>query len=219
MPARKTIPIRLKRNKAICHWIRGVGVCALLLGVACNKQRGSPAEKPLEPYVADSGSVGFDIAPLPSRGDEVGWLATHTSGGRIAKFQVWIGSQKSSNVKDFSLKTGSGKFVAVDGSDSTALLAELKKALEAKKDPQNNVRKAELPFSFANLGDNLSQASGGGFDSKPAGHWTAMKIFIGDGDDECEVFLNINPLIRKAQFSIKDADYGDQVLNELSKVL
>jgi hypothetical protein len=28
-----------------------------------------------------------------------------------------------------------------------------------------------------------------------------MKIFIGNGDDDAEVFLNFNPVSRKAQFS------------------
>ena len=44
-----------------------------------------------------------------------------------------------------------------------------------------------------------------------------MKIFF--GDDEAEVFLNANPVSGKAEFSIKDPDYGDQVLAELAKVL
>lgn len=45
-----------------------------------------------------------------------------------------------------------------------------------------------------------------------------IKIFIGEGEQEGEVFLNFNPAIRKSQFSIKDADY-DIVLNQLATVL
>jgi hypothetical protein len=43
-----------------------------------------------------------------------------------------------------------------------------------------------------------------------------MKIFIGDGDDESEVFLNFNPVSKKAQFSEKDVDYGDAVVAKLA---
>jgi hypothetical protein len=55
--------------------------------------------------------------------------------------------------------------------------------------------------------------------TQPAGNWTAMKIFIGDGDDESEVFLNFNPVSKKAQFSEKDVDYGDAVVAKLATVL
>jgi len=46
-----------------------------------------------------------------------------------------------------------------------------------------------------------------------------MKIFIGEGEQEGDVFLNLNPVIKKGQFSIKDADYGDTVLAQLARVL
>ena len=86
----------------------------------------------------------------------------------------------------------------------------------------NKVRRVEiLPFMFVNLGDNLSQAPGGGFDIKPPGNWTAIKIFIGEGEGEQEgdLFLNINAAIGKGQFSIKDPDYGDLVVQHLAAVL
>ena len=39
------------------------------------------------------------------------------------------------------------------------------------------------------------------------------------GGDVGEVFVNINPVMRKGQFSIKDPDYGDIVLGYLASVL
>lgn len=41
------------------------------------------------------------------------------------------------------------------------------------------------------------------------GNWTALKIFLGQGEEEGEVFLKINTKIRKGQFSMKGLDYGD----------
>jgi len=93
------------------------------------------------------------------------------------------------------------------------------KALEAKHVPAHAQRASRLPFTYVILGENNSQASGGGFSEKPAGNWTAMKIFIGDGEDESEVFLNFNSVSRKAQFSEKDVDYGDTVVAKLATVL
>ena len=46
-----------------------------------------------------------------------------------------------------------------------------------------------------------------------------MKIFLGNGDDESEVFLNFNPVSRKGQFSEKDIEYGDGVVAKLATVL
>ena len=38
-------------------------------------------------------------------------------------------------------------------------------------------------------------------------------------DDEAVVFLNLNPVLGKGKFSIKDSEYGDYLLRELAKVL
>ncbi|HWY20777.1 MAG TPA: hypothetical protein VNX26_06115 [Candidatus Acidoferrum sp.] len=122
--------------------------------------------------------------------------------------------------KDFPMKSGKGRFVAEPGSDASVLLSDLKKALEAKAIPVKVHRTRTLPFTFVNLGDDLSQApSGGGFNQNPPGDWTAIKIFIGEGDQEGQVFLNFNRTMRKGQFSIKDSDYGDLVLKQLATVL
>jgi len=118
------------------------------------------------------------------------------------------------------MKSGKGRFVAEPGSDASVLLSDLKKALEAKAIPVKVHRTRTLPFTFVNLGDDLSQApSGGGFNQNPPGDWTAIKIFIGEGDQEGQVFLNFNRTMRKGQFSIKDSDYGDLVLKQLATVL
>lgn len=47
----------------------------------------------------------------------------------------------------------------------------------------------------------------------------ACSVPIGEGEQEAEVFLNINVVIKKGQFSIKDAEYSDLVLTQLAKVL
>ena len=39
------------------------------------------------------------------------------------------------------------------------------------------------------------------------------------GGDQGEVFFNFSPKLKKAEFEIKDSDYGDFVVAELAKVL
>jgi len=171
----------------------------------------------VEAYVQDANSVGFDIAPAKVANGTSQWFATYASQGKTAKFRIELDPDKPA--ANTSFKFGKGRFVAEQGSDATVLLADLKKALEAKAVPAKVRRSSTLPFTYAILGENQSQASEGGFNTNPPGNWTAMKIFLGDGEEEAEVFLNLNPAIKKGQFSIKDPDYGDDLLKYLAKVL
>ncbi|MGA3049245.1 MAG: hypothetical protein ABSD67_21620 [Terracidiphilus sp.] len=156
-------------------------------------------------------------------------LANYTSQGKTAKFRIEIGPATPIPKGDdgFNFTTGEGKLISEPGSDSSVLIAELKKALEANRLPGKVQRSTVLPFTYVIFGEHDSQAEGGGFSFKPPGNWTAMKIFIGTGEhigkgeesDEGEVFLNFNPVSGKAQFSEKDKDYGDYVLAKLATVL
>jgi len=175
-----------------------------------------------EHYIPDPGSVGFDIEPLQADAASQRWLATYTSQGKTAKFRIELGPTKPLNDKesrDFDIQQGEGRFIAEPGSDSSILLADLRKSLDAKTLRAKVKRVSSLPFTFVSLGKNNSQASDGGFNENPPGHWTPMKLFIGEGEHEGEVFLNLNPVIKKGQFSIKDEEYGDIVLAQLARVL
>ncbi len=185
---------------------------ALLWLIGC-QQKPQPLGRTIEPGAPDEGAVGFDITPLNANADARNWLATYTAEGKTAKFQIEFGATKLSSGVTF----GDGKLIAEPGSDASTLLRSLKKALEAKSLPTHVKRVSELSFKYAIIGDRLSHASGGGFNAEPVGNWIATKIFLANG--EAEVFLNTNPTVGKPEFSIKDPDYGDQVLAELAKVL
>ena len=108
--------------------------------------------------------------------------------------------------------------MAVAGSDSSVLLDDLMKALEAKQAPTRSPRIAELPFDAVVLGVQQSLSSNG-YSENPPGDWMLLKIFLPKGGDEGEVFLNLNPVLGKAELSIKDSGYGDYVVSQLAKVL
>ena len=194
----------------------------LLATPACEHPTTVPQGRTAEAYVSDSGSVGFDITSLENVNGSLRLAAVYTSQGRTAKFRVEFGTAKTLDAKDskdFAMKVGEGRFVSVPGSDASILLLDLRKALEAKTVPSKVRRLETLPFTFVNIGENLSQAANGGFNAEPPGNWTAIKIFIGEGEREAELFLNINEASRKGQFSIKDPDYGDLALARLAEVL
>jgi len=204
---------------------RSLVVCSAFGSIVlfgCNLSSTHMEEPVAEHYIPAPGSVGFDIEALQPDNSSRLWLATYSSQGKIAKFRIELGATKPLSDKesrDFDIEQGEGSFIAEPGSDSSILLADLKKALEAKKLPSKVQRVRSLPFTFVSFGKNQSQASDGGFNAKPPGNWTPMKIFIGEGEQEGDVFLNLNPVIKKGQFSIKDPDYGDAVLAHLARVL
>jgi hypothetical protein len=174
----------------------------------------------LAPGLTDSMTVGFDIVPLPSAKGAIAWVATYTSHGKVAKFRVELGgSDRGDSSGPIDIHFGNGVIKAESGSDASQLLADLKKALEAKHLPKKVQRVDQLPFSYVILGENQSRAPGGGFNPSPPGKWTAMKIFLPQGGDGAEVFLDFSLELRKGEFSEKDVDYGDEVLARLATVL
>ena len=208
--------------------VRLLTVCALFLlaftNVGCDHYPNSAKHPIAETYLPSPNAVGFDITTIHTNDGSSAWLASYAAKGKVAKFRIALGpgkQQDDKDLKDFpiAVAVGTGKFIAEPDSDASVLLADLQKALEAKRLPHKVQRSTALPFTYVNLGGNSSQAEGGGLKGSQPGNWTAMKLFFGDGAEESEVFLNINPIIGKAEFSIKDEEYGDQVLAQLAKVL
>ncbi len=197
---------------------------ALLFVPGCNRvaERGGAAEhhSPDEPSAA---SVTFDLEPLPKSSDgSVQWIGVQNSRGKIARFRIDFGAPESIPGKtpgDRVVKTGEGTLVPEPGSDSSALLVDLQKVLRAKTVPVPPVTKSTVPFTYVDIGDNLSEAAAGGFIANPPGNWTALKLTFGDRGGESEIFLHINAKTNKGQFSIRDPRYGDLALAELAKVL
>lgn len=189
----------------------------LVLFMIISGQSNIPAEPT---YVSVPGSVGFDVklANGPADlGQPTVWLATHKSKGHLAVFRVELKAATRFSGGSFPVGLGKGRFLAEHGSDSTALIQALKNALQAKKLPAKPKRAAELPFEYAVLGRGDHRKTDGSFDSHEKGPWITLKLFF--GDDEGEVFFNLNPASGKGEFSIKDSDYGDYVVSRLAQVL
>lgn len=167
----------------------------------------------------ESGGVSFRISEVSNStvGDarEYVWLATHETKSAKAQFLISIQLKQVQGGSLFAFSKG--YFARVPGSQSSELLKQLAVALAANKPRLSESKVQKLPFDFAILGTGLTRESGGGFSSKPAGSWIATKVFLAKG--EGEVFLNIDPRASIGEFSIKDEDYGNIVVFELSKVL
>jgi hypothetical protein len=171
------------------------------------------------PQVAAIGDAWlmFSLRPAdgPSPDNVKRYQAAYVAEGKTARFDIELTMARPSGQMPFAFTKG--KFIAVPNSDATGLLTAPQKTLQAKTVPANPARVAELPFNAVILGDHVSHSSNGGFAVKPPGNWATIKLFLGNGSSE--VYLNLNPVLGKGEFAIKDQDYGDGVFEELGKVL
>jgi len=186
------------------------------LCMGCEKQEAQPIAEPQVPAAGD-GWLMFSLRPAdgPAPENVKRYQAAYVAEGKTARFDIELTMARPSG--QLPVAFTQGKFIAVANSDATGLLMALQKTLQAKANPSNSLRVAELPFRAAILGEHVSHSPNGGFAVKPPGNWTTIKLFLGDGSSE--VYLNLNPVLGKGEFSIKDQDYGDGVLKELAKVL
>jgi len=111
---------------------------------------------------------------------------------------------------------GRGTLRHVPGSHPAMFFEELGKALAASAPKLSNAKQDALPFDVAFLGRPAARSPGGGLGPGP-GDWHTTKLFI--GQDEAEVFFNFNLVSGEAEFSIKDEEYGNTIVFELSKVI
>lgn len=190
-------------------------VMALLSGFSGCKSS-APVAAPVEQYSPAEGAVALDLMRAGAADEaQQRWLATYTDGLHSTRFIVELEPpSKPGGVG--APGTGKGMFVAQTDSDPLPLLESIKKALQAKHMPTGVQKADELPFSYLMVGENQSRTPTGSFRSSPAGNWAVMKIFL--ANDQAQVYLNLNPELHKAEFSIKDAAYGDRVLAELARV-
>jgi hypothetical protein len=199
-------------NSSVRLAIRIASIAILVFVLYRRFHTPSPAAKAPDLIFSGPSSVAVTIAPDGDRE----WLATYTGDGHTARFKIVL---NPSPADASGISFAKGRFIAVPGSDSSSLLVALKAALQARNLPQPPQRASELPFTYAGLGDHQSRNDDDSFSSKPAGSWIVTKLFLPNGDEEGEVFFNLNPSTNHAEFSIKDPDYGDAVLHQLATVL
>lgn len=210
------------------HFLLAIICSSLLCLGGCGKgssasDKNEAATAKIQPIIERDAppSLSFDLKLLqdPQRPADIQLFdCTYQAQGRTAKFRIEF-KYGSIHRDIISIQTAEGRFISVAGSDNTALLQDLKTALEAKRVPATSGRVSELPFSAVVLGDKQSRSAEGSYSDNPPGDWVLAKIFLPKGGDEGEVFFHFNPILGRGEFSIKDSDYGDYLLKELTKVL
>ena len=209
-------------------WVAALMICVCACG--CQKPVKSAAADdsrrrvgaPLTKGQPEPPTVVFEVSPSQAQADSLKvklYDCTYRARGKTAKFQLQITLGAPLQMDSKSAEATGGNIISVSGSENASLMEDLKVALEAKRTPTKVKRKPTLPFDLVVLGEKQSRDSEGAFSSKPPGDWIATKIFLPSGGDDGELYLNLNFVLGKGEFSIKDSDYGDYLLQELAKVL
>lgn len=187
----------MRNSRLIAH----SALTFLLLSLtSCQKPATNPeshaAENPTEPP-----TLTFDLkstSPVPA--SSVGarsYDCSYRAHGKTARFRLQFSYGPFSG--DIPMARATGKFVAVTGSENTALLEDLKVTLEGQHTPKNSIRVAELPFDAVVLGENLSRDQDGSLSTQPPGDWTSMKIFLPKGRRRRRVLSACEPRIGQSR--------------------
>jgi hypothetical protein len=196
-------------------------VFVFLIGTNACKESSTASDKSVAIVQnGEAASVLFGLkksGPVSGSNHSQDYDCTYQARGKVAKFRLELSYGPMSGT--LPIARGEGKFLAVQGSEGSALLEDLLKTLDAKHYPIHSRRVAELAFDAVVLGEHQDRSSSGGFADGQAGDWIVIKLFLPKGGDDGEVFLNLNPTLGKGEFSIKDSDYGDFLLEQLAKVL
>ncbi|NLS15855.1 hypothetical protein HGP16_04670 [Rhizobium sp. P40RR-XXII] len=197
----------------------------LILPVGALLSAQNRAEVPLPPDSDFPGPLPFTIALRPPGSDPemLALMASFGEGEDQTKFIIEIqGPREKDGASEGSAETGGpisflrGEFRHVNGSRPARFFEQLAKALAANAPSSSDAKLETLPFGIAFLGAATTRLPDGGFGGRP-GDWYATKLFL--GEESAEVYFNFNLVSGEAEFSMKDSDYGNTVLSELSKVI
>ncbi|MGY5776828.1 hypothetical protein [Rhizobium sp. LEGMi135b] len=166
-------------------------------------------------------SLPFRIVPITGGSDPetLALMAHYGEGQDQTKFLIEIqGPRKKDGSADLDTRASfsHGEFRHVASSRPTRFFEQLANTLSADSPIFSDAKQEILPFDIAFLGPPTMRFSGGGFGGGP-GDWYATKLFLAEG--AAEVYFNFNLKSGEAEFSMKDEDYGNIVLSELSKVI
>ncbi|HWD40487.1 MAG TPA: hypothetical protein VG944_16680 [Fimbriimonas sp.] len=168
-----------------------------------------------------SPTLSFDLTPENPNLDPTTlqvYDCTYESEGKVAKFKIKF--KENHHAKgEFTTAAGQGRFVSVAGSDDSALMDDLANVLSSNTKPKRTQKVSELLFDMAIMGESQSKDPNGGFTSTPPGDWIYAKVVLPRFGDDGEMYMNLDPVKGKGEFSIKDAKYGSYLIEQLETVL
>jgi hypothetical protein len=173
--------------------------------------------------------IAFTITKVYRDQDITKTFPFHAAGGHWTFFDCRMSDDSEVNFTVGVRPRGEGKgpfawgkavLAVADRAAGERFVAAFGKAFHSKppRERQSAVPLEPLQMATAILGENLKQASGGGFDGEGGG-WTATKWFPQQFGLEAEVFFNYDLESQQGEFSEKDPDYRQDLVNILATAL
>jgi hypothetical protein len=202
------------------------GLAGLLLLSGCRHhgaKSGAEAKRTSPAGASESDGLRFQVREVEARptdeGEARAWTASYDAGGKTARFRIELILHAPESDSPIAFTTGS--FARESGSDPSQFLKDLGRILEAKAKPKPARPVDRLTFTAALLGTTPPPAPETGAGASPAPHpghgRIATKIFVADGAGE--FYLNLESAAGVGEILMKDPDYGETVVKELSRVL
>ena len=157
----------------------------------------------------------LDQAPWHEPGGD--WTFVECAADKDASIRVVIGSRVRSTTKANIPMTWGEAFLAVsDPSVGAAFVEAFAKAFHQPLPPrQGDKPPGFLKLATAVLGSNLVRDPKGGFSAGRKGTWTTTKWFLQSDTAEAEVYFNFSAAAGRAEFSEKDQEYREELLEQL----
>jgi hypothetical protein len=156
------------------------------------------------------------LEQTPWHGPNGDWIFLECEPVKAPGLQVVIGGKTQREPGgEFSFGWGRGVLAIGNPSDGARFVELFAKAFHQELPASHGNRPlGVVKVNTAVLGSDLVRDRGGGFKTG-RGRWTATKWFLEDENGEAEVFFNYNLSEKRAEFSEKDEDYRELLVDQL----
>lgn len=156
------------------------------------------------------------LEQAPWHGPGGDWTFLECEPVKAPGLQVVIGGKTQREPGgEFSFGWGRGMLTVGNASDGARFVELFAKAFHQELPASHGDKPSGVvKVNTAVLGSNLVRDRSGGF-TTGRGKWTATKWFFEDENGEAEVFFNYNLSEKRAEFSEKDEDYREPLVDHL----
>src|SRR2546426_166520 len=157
----------------------------------------------------------LDQAPWHAPGGD--WAFLECEVEKQPSARVLIGTKTHSTTRaDLPISWGEALIAVNDSMAGSAFVDVFSKAFHQPSPPRYGDKPpGRLKMSTAVLGANQVRSPQGGFRDGRKGTWTATKWFLQNETVEAEVFFNYSVTEKRAEFSEKDEDYREALIDQL----
>src|SRR5437867_5998792 len=157
----------------------------------------------------------LDAPPWFAAGGD--WIFLECEADKEPAVHILIGTRMRSAPKgDVPISWGEAMIAVTDTAAGARFIESFAKAFHQKPPPSYGQRASlQVKMQTAVMGTGLIRDPHGGFKDGRQGRWTATKWFLQDETAEAEVFFNYSIAEKRAEFSEKDEDYREDLIQQL----